>query len=61
MQSGTKVDIMAMSKVNSHFQSETHRLNNADRYRLKEKSRKSYLSREKKLSAVRQPLTNDTE
>ena len=52
---------MAMSKVDSYFQSEAHRLNNADRYRLKEKARKSYLSREKKLSQVRQPLTNDTE
>ena len=61
MQSGAKVDIMAMSKVDSYFQSEAHRLNNADRYRLKEKARKSYLSREKKLSEVRQPLTNDTE
>jgi len=61
MQSGAKVDIMAMSKVNSHFQSEADRLYNADRYRLKEKARKSYLSREKKLSEVRQPLTNDTE
>ena len=61
MQSGAKVDIMAMSKVNSHFQSEADRLGNADRYRLKERPRKAYLSREKKLSEVRQPLTNDTE
>lgn len=61
MQSGAKIDLMAMSKVNSHFQSEAHRLDNADRYRLKEKARKAYLSREKKLSEVRQPLTNDTE
>lgn len=57
MQSGTKVDIMAMSKVNSHFQSETHRLNNADRYRLKDKARRSYLAEGAKLSKVK-PLTN---
>jgi len=60
MQSGAKVDIMAMSKVNSHFQSETHRLNNADRYRLKDKARRSYLAEGAKLSKVK-PLTNDTQ
>jgi len=60
MQSGAKVDIMAMSKVNSHFQSETHRLNNADRYRLKDKARRSYLAEGAKLSKVK-PLTNVTQ
>jgi hypothetical protein len=61
MQSGVKVDIMAISKVNSYFQSEADRLDNANRYRLKDKARRAYLSKEKKLSKVRQPLTNDTE
>ena len=52
---------MAISKVNSYFQSEADRLDNANRYRLKDKARRAYLSKEKKLSKVRQPLTNDTE
>ena len=51
---------MAMSKVNSHFQSQSDRLNNADKYRLKDKARRSYLAEGAKLSKVK-PLTNVTQ
>jgi len=60
MQSGEKVDILAIQKVESYFQSRSARLNNADKYKLKEKHRKAYLENGAKLSRVK-PLTNDTE
>ena len=57
MQSGEKVDILAVRKVESYFQSQSDRLNNADKYRLKDKARRSYLVEGVKLSKVK-PLTN---
>ena len=60
MQSGEKVDILAVRKVESYFQSQSDRLNNADKYRLKDKARRSYLTEGAKLSKVK-PLTNVTQ
>ena len=60
MQSGAKIDILAIQKVKSYFQSKTDRINNADKYKLKERPRKAYLENGAKLSKVK-PLTNDTE
>ena len=60
MQSGKKVDIMLIQKIKSNFQSQSDRLNNADKYRLKDKARRSYLVEGVKLSKVK-PLTNVTQ
>lgn len=60
MQSSAKVDIMGIRKVESYFQSQSDRLNNADKYRLKDKARRSYLTEGAKLSKVK-PLTNVTQ
>ena len=60
MQSGEKIDILAIQKVESYFQSRSDRVNNADKYKLKDKQRKAYLENGAKLSKVK-PLTNDTE
>ena len=58
MQSSVKVDITGIHKVGSYFQSQSDRLNNADKYRLKDKARRAYLVDGVKLSKAR-PLTND--
>ena len=60
MQSGEKIDILAIQKVESYFQSRSDRTNNADKYKLKDRARRSYLEDGAKLSRVK-PLTNDTE
>jgi len=60
MQSGEKIDILAIQKVESYFQSRSDKANNADKYKLKDKQRKAYLENGAKLSKVK-PLTNDTE
>jgi len=60
MQSGEKIDILAIQKVESYFQSRSDRANNADKYKLKDRARRSYLEDGAKLSRVK-PLTNDTE
>jgi len=60
MQSSAKVDILVVRKVESYFQSQSDRLNNADKYRLKDKARRSYLVEGVKPSKVK-PLTNVTQ
>ena len=60
MQSGEKIDIMGIHKVESYFQSQSDRVNNADKYKLKDKARMSYLVNGAKLSKVK-PLTNNTQ
>ena len=60
MQSGEKIDILAIQKVESYFQSRSDKANNADKYKLKDKQRKAYLENGAKLSRVK-PLTNNTQ
>ena len=60
MQSGEKIDILAIHKVESYFQSRSDRANNADKYKLKDRARRSYLEDGAKLSRVK-PLTNNTQ
>ena len=44
MQSGKKVDIILIHRIKSNFQSEKDRMDNVEKYRLKGKASKLYLS-----------------